>query len=165
MESYSHLLPLPTIEAEYWYAKFNEITVDNAVDLFSYADSKNCAWLKESVVDFFVKNKEAINVSLDELPGTLARMLLRDMMLAINMGKVGADSEEHMNVSMLREKLNRRGLEVDGTRETLIKRLKEFNETEDSSDDSSEEDSDDEEDNSAQGVGDEDSTGDISVGY
>ena len=90
---------------------------------------------------------------------------LRDMTLAINMGKVGADSEEHMNISMLREKLNRRGLEVDGTRETLIKRLKEFNETEDSSDDSSEEDSDDEEDNSAQGVGDEDSTGDISVGY
>ena len=129
------------------YAKFNEITAGNAVDLLSYADSKSCAWLKESVIDFFLKNKEAVNVSFDKIPGTLASMLLRDMTLAINMGKdEDSDTEENMNISMLRWKLARRGLEVDGSREMLVKRLKDFNEKErDTSDDSGEEDSDDEE--------------------
>lgn len=81
--------------------------------------------------------------------------------MAINMGKdEDYDTEENMNISVLRGKLARRGLEVDGSREMLIKRLKDFNEKErDTSDDSGEEDSDDEESSTGgTSVGDEAST-------
>eukprot|EP00986_Skeletonema_menzelii_P017783 scaffold22011_cov132-Skeletonema_menzelii.AAC.2 len=43
-------------EAEAAYVKSTEITIETAIDILLYADSMNCAFLKEVVMDFLVEN-------------------------------------------------------------------------------------------------------------
>ena len=44
------------LEAEAAYVKSTDITIENAVDILLYADAKNCALLKENVLDFLTAN-------------------------------------------------------------------------------------------------------------
>ena len=46
------------LEAEAAYVKETDITMDNAMDNLLYADAKNCALLKEAVMDFLTENSE-----------------------------------------------------------------------------------------------------------
>ena len=66
------------LEAEACYVKSHEITMDNMIDNLLYADSKNLALLKESVMDYIVANKDDIigKVSFSDVPGDMMTDLL-----------------------------------------------------------------------------------------
>ena len=59
------------LEAEAVFVTSTMITFDTAIDNLLYADSKNCALLKESVLDFIAENrKEATKkLSFKDVPG------------------------------------------------------------------------------------------------
>ena len=99
-----------------------------------YADAKNCALLKERVINYFVMNAKNIRKHssyqkvkesafiLDELmEALLSKRILRSFSLGEN------DVEyDTMCVNVLRRKLDERGLDVDGSREMLIQRLTKY---------------------------------------
>jgi hypothetical protein len=96
-----------------------------------YADSMNCALLKEAAMDYIVKNKIKVietMTSFDDVPSTL----MRDLLTAVARGEreeggVGGENENlftTMRISELRQKAYEKGLEVDGSREILIAALK-----------------------------------------
>uniref|UniRef100_A0A7S2KS34 BTB domain-containing protein n=1 Tax=Skeletonema marinoi TaxID=267567 RepID=A0A7S2KS34_9STRA len=128
------------LEAEAVYLNSTIFTVDNAMDNLLYADAKNCALLKETVLDFLAENsKEAINnISFADFPGSV----VKDLMIAFDRSKKrilqehcsdseGEDNDDDdgedyslMRVSELRRKLDGKGLDVDGSREAMIEALK-----------------------------------------
>ncbi|KAL7547731.1 hypothetical protein ACHAWF_011019 [Thalassiosira exigua] len=118
------------LEAEACYVKSTDIDLDNMMDNLLYADAKNCALLKEAVIDFVVENDEDVleKVSLKDMPGGMFADLLTAMARA---KKKDANAEgdgvklSTMRVSELRKKLDEKGLEVDGSRESMIQTLKE----------------------------------------
>ncbi|KAL7533349.1 hypothetical protein ACHAXR_008059 [Thalassiosira sp. AJA248-18] len=117
------------LEAEACYARTITLTVDNVIDILVYAESKNCALLKEVVMDFIVGNMDDIigNVSFESLPSSM----MMDLLTAMNRGKKqdedssDANNYNTMRVSTLRRKLYQKGLDVDGSREAMIAVLKE----------------------------------------
>ncbi len=46
------------LEAEIWYVNNTEITIENVIDNLLYADAFNCAFLKETVIDFIVYREQ-----------------------------------------------------------------------------------------------------------
>ena len=102
---------------------------DDQCDNLHYADSKNCALLKEAVMDFIVANslEVADKVSLKDVPPGL----FADLLTAMNMGKQKEDGNNIGNnlstirVDELQGKLHEKGKDVDGSRETLVQRLQE----------------------------------------
>ena len=57
--------------AEAFYVESTTITTDNLMEHLLYADSKNCALLKETVMDFIAENDAEVlqKVSFTDLPG------------------------------------------------------------------------------------------------
>jgi len=115
------------LEAEVAYVESTTVTIDNAMDNLLFADAKNCALLKEAVMDFFLQNgKEVIDkVSFDGVPGNL----MKDLLVAMTRkGKEekGEDVYElnMLCVSELRRMLHEKELCVDGSREAMIEALK-----------------------------------------
>lgn len=122
------------LEAEACYVEHTEITADNVMENLLYADSKNCALLKEAVMDFMLENRKDVmkKASLKDAPAGL----LADILAAV--GRMYDDSDDDsdddgddtdrnyldMRVSKLRKELHERGLDVDGSRETMIGALK-----------------------------------------
>ena len=116
------------LEAEACYVKSTTISVDNMIDNLLYADSKNCALLKEAVIDFVVENSKDVlkKVSLKDVPGGVFADLLTAMAREKNEdATTDEDDLSTMRVSELRKKLDEKGLDVDGSREAMIARLKE----------------------------------------
>lgn len=118
------------LEAEACYVRSTDIDLDNMMDNLLYADAKNCALLKETVIDFVVKNGEDVlkKVCLKDVPGGI----FADLLTAVTRGnKSSASAEDNvvdlhtMRVSELRTMLDEKGLDVDGSRETMIKTLEE----------------------------------------
>ena len=115
------------LEAEASYVKSTKITMDNMMDNLLFADSKNLALLKEAVMDFIVANKRDImgNVSFDNVPGGT----VSDVLAAVARGEQSGDGDgkdyNKMRVGTLREMLDDKGLDVDGSREAMIALLKE----------------------------------------
>ena len=116
------------LEAEAFYVKSTTLAIDNIIDNLLYADSKNCALLKEAAVDFMVENGKDIldKVSFDDLPGSM----VKDLLTAMTREKEAEnesddDSFNTMRVGTLRRKLYEKGLDVDGSREAMISLLKE----------------------------------------
>jgi hypothetical protein len=108
-----------------------QISIESASDLILYADAKDCALLKEKVMDFFVahaeeirrspsfqKIEESAHVMVELMDALLSKRMLRSFAL-------GDDDVDYssMGVNLLRSRLEDRGLDVDGSREMLIKRL------------------------------------------
>jgi len=101
------------------------------MDILLYADSKNLALLKEAVMDYIVANKLSImgKVSFDNVPGGL----IMDVLAAMARGEeqTGDDADDEsvkyirMRVGTLRNMLDEKGLDVDGSREAMIALLKE----------------------------------------
>ena len=73
------------LEAEACYVKSITISVHNLMDNLLYADSKNCALLKEAVIDFMVENGQGVleKVSLKDVPGGM----FADLLTAVTRGK------------------------------------------------------------------------------
>jgi len=119
------------LEAEAYYVKVIEITVENMMDNLLYSESMNCALLKEAVIDFVVENGKDVleKVSLKDVPGSV----FADLLTAVTRDKEEKNSDTEkssgdqfstMRVSELRIKLNEKGLDVDGSREAMIAALK-----------------------------------------
>ena len=115
------------LEAEASLVESTTISFDNAIDNLLYADSKNCALLKEAVMDFIVENgKEATTkLSFEHVPNTV----IPDLLTAMTRGKEEANSTSDTNdlsmmrVSSLRKLLHEKGLDIDGSREMMIARI------------------------------------------
>ena len=114
------------LEAEAYYVKATAINTDNLMDNLLYADSKNCALLKEAVIDFVVDNgKEVLDkVRLEDVPGGMFRDLLTAMTRKDGTVSNIGDTLSTLRVSELRRKLDEKGLDVDGSREAMIATLK-----------------------------------------
>ncbi|KAL7458768.1 hypothetical protein ACHAWC_010455 [Mediolabrus comicus] len=116
------------LEAEAAYVKSTKITVDNAIDNLLYADSKNCALLKEAVMKFLAENgsEAADKISFNDVPGHLMKDLL--VVIGRNSKKEasGAATDElsTLCVSALRRKLDEKGLDIDGSREAMIESIR-----------------------------------------
>ena len=114
------------LEAEAAYVQSVDICLDNAMDNLLYADSRNCALLKEAVMKFFADNhsKAASHISFTDFPGHV----VKDEAVGRNSkkGANGANADElaTLSVSELRRRLHERGLEVDGSREEMIESIK-----------------------------------------
>ena len=119
------------LDAEACYVKSTTITVENMMDNLLYADSKNCALLKEAVIDFVVENGKDVleKVSLKDVPAgvfsdLLTAMTRKEIIKASNVESTG-DQLTTMRVSELRKRLDKKGLDVDGSREAMIAALQE----------------------------------------
>jgi hypothetical protein len=108
------------------------ITVDTAADMLILADAKNCAMLKEAAIAFYAsKPTEVMSSSgwakLRESADLLTELL--EVLASNKKSSAPANVDEsvckRMRVSTLRTKLEERGLDVDGSREMLIRRLEE----------------------------------------
>ena len=117
------------LEAEARYVGSLSITMENVMEHLVFADSKNCALLKEAVMDFVVKNKAEIlkKKTLANAPEGLTNDMLAAMMRGEKEsgGSANADAVEYssMCISELRNNAHAKGLDVDGSREMLISAL------------------------------------------
>jgi hypothetical protein len=127
------------LEAEAYLVTNTTFGVENVKDLLIYADSMNCALLKEVAMDYMLENKDVVleNIRFDDAPGSL----VNDVFAAIaraetkrgdnieisDQGSSNNNSASHFNsmrISELRQKVHEKGLDVDGSREMLIAALK-----------------------------------------
>mmetsp|Transcript_10998 Transcript_10998/g.24206 ORF Transcript_10998/g.24206 Transcript_10998/m.24206 type:complete len:295 (+) Transcript_10998:1599-2483(+) len=118
------------IEAEVRHLKYcSKFTVDNAVDTLLYADSKQCALLKEAATNFILEN--AVDVlksdAFKSMPGD--KSLMSEILMGVarnNKQSSGAKPNDYeaMSVNELRVRLYDRKLDIDGSREMLVARLK-----------------------------------------
>ena len=117
------------LRAEAEYVK-TPMVLDDAMDRLLYADAKNCALLKEAVMDFLVEHrKEAMkNISFDSAPS----YLMKDLLAAVetkygNKDVSSNDPKDYgtMRVDSLRKMLQEKGLDIDGSREAMIALLEE----------------------------------------
>ena len=108
------------------------ITTENAAELILFADATNCAMLKETAMEFFVRNAQAVMASkgfakVKESPAVMAELM--DVGFGGSKKRPAssdADGErdfKRMRVSTLRQKLDDKGLDVDGSKEMLVSRL------------------------------------------
>ena len=119
------------IVAEVRFVEGTTVTMENVMDLLLYAESKNCALMKEVLMNFVVENKLLVldKISFDDAPGTWVREIIAAMARAESMSG-GADVVNVNNqynvmcISELRSKAQSNGLNVDGSREMLIAALK-----------------------------------------
>jgi hypothetical protein len=118
------------MEAEACFVDGATFTIENVMELLLYAESKNCALLKEASMDYIVENKGEVIEKLsfaDTVPGTL----MRDLLVATVRGErnvggadVNVDSQYNsLRISELRQMAHEKCLNVDGSREMLIAAL------------------------------------------
>ena len=118
------------LAAEVAYVESTDIAIDNAVENLLYADSKNCALLKEKVVDFLADNADEAsgNISYTDCPGHVIKDIINAFV------RRDVDYKDDLNtfgISQLRWELHKKGLDVDGSREALIDSMKNSNAEED----------------------------------
>eukprot|EP00956_Cyclotella_meneghiniana_P006245 scaffold8150_cov69-Cyclotella_meneghiniana.AAC.6 len=97
------------------------LTTENVCDYILFADAQSCALLKEYAISFFLLNAEDVLKSkyskcLKESGELLAEILL------MSRSNEGAET---LTVNELRKELGKRKLDVDGSKDALVKRLEE----------------------------------------
>jgi hypothetical protein len=124
------------LEAETFLVNITLFGVESVKDLLIYADSKNCALLKEATMDYMLENKDVVleKIQFDDAPGSLLSDLFAAMARAETkrVGDRGSADQDNncvthfnsMRISELRQKVHEKGLDVDGSREMLIASLK-----------------------------------------
>jgi hypothetical protein len=121
------------LEAEAYFVGNTLFTLDNVMEHLQYAESMNCALLKEAAMDFIIENSAEImdKISVNDLH---TPTLIRDVLAAVSRGMKkfggrdgdGGDSRfNSMRICELRRESHEKGLNVDGSREMLIAALKE----------------------------------------
>jgi BTB/POZ domain len=99
----------------------------NAADFLLLADSISCAYLKESALDEIAFVPESVFRSEGWTRVMKSERLIMEVMRARYCEPNVEDKQcraECMSVNTLRCKLEAKGLDVDGSRETLVKRFK-----------------------------------------
>ena len=129
--AHKYRISILKLEAEACFVKSRMINMENMMKHLLYADAKNCALLKEAVMDFIVENKVEVleSVALKDAP----EGLLADVLAATARGEKknvrGTSRESNqlstLRISDLRRKSHEKGLDIDESRETLIAALKE----------------------------------------
>jgi len=108
------------LEAEAYYVASLTITAENVLEHLLFADSMNCALLKEAAMDYIVGN------CLDLLTTKALRGapsgLFNDALAAMAR-KGGTEKAGSMFISELRRKCYEKGLDFDGSREMLTSAL------------------------------------------
>lgn len=115
------------LEAEASLVQSTTFSVNNVLGNLLFADSKNCALLKEAAMDFIVENSVEVTKKVLSVEHALPTMMT-DLLAAMSRGKKksGENSENDFStirISELRQKVHEKGLDVDGSRETLIAAL------------------------------------------
>ncbi|KAL3762577.1 hypothetical protein ACHAW5_003115 [Stephanodiscus triporus] len=136
------------LAAEACLVETTAFSIENWMDLLLYADSKNCALLKEAAMDFMLENKGEVRkkISFKDAPGDLISDFLAALERGESKDRTDGDSGTDlsaMRISELRCKAHEKGLNVDGSSEMLIAALKEVL-TEDEEEEDSEEDEEEE---------------------
>jgi hypothetical protein len=95
------------LEAEACYVSSMTITLENVMEHLHFADSKNCALLKEAIIDFIVKNKVGIlekNI-LTQAPINLVNDVLAAIVRVEKKDEIDFDTDYcAMSISELRSK-------------------------------------------------------------
>ena len=113
-----------------------DISTDSVAELILFADATNCALLKEAAMGKFVDDIEGVMASdgydqVKESPAILAEMMAA--MVSANKKRPPSDGGDdgdgkdykRMRVVTLREKLEAKGLNIDGSKDMLVSRLNE----------------------------------------
>mmetsp|Transcript_10007 Transcript_10007/g.18315 ORF Transcript_10007/g.18315 Transcript_10007/m.18315 type:complete len:414 (-) Transcript_10007:164-1405(-) len=116
------------IEAEAWYVKHFEMTVENVIDTLLYADDARCFLLKEVCTKFILENVKEVIASDSFESITQSTSVMREILSLASMNKKkqgdgkkkGIEDLNKLSINELRAKLYDRGEEFDGPRETLI---------------------------------------------
>ncbi|KAL3827027.1 hypothetical protein ACHAXA_007534 [Cyclostephanos tholiformis] len=118
------------LEAEAYYVNYAIVSVDNVVELLTFADEKKCDLLKERVMDYIVTNKVEVlaRLSLEDVPGVLFSDLLAAVARVDGTTSCREEEDEQsypfMGIGELRRMAHERGLSIDGSRASLISALK-----------------------------------------
>ena len=113
------------LEAEASLVSSITFTVENVLDHLQFAESMNCAYLKEQAMDFIVNNTSVI-LNKKMLTDDAAFPSGSDMLIAMARKQAAgqnANDFSTMSINELRHKAYAKKLEVDGTREMLISAL------------------------------------------
>ena len=107
----------------------NVLKPSNAADLFLFADAHSCALLKEACIELFrtspAEVKESDAWATIKESRKLLIELVEDFMTTTPTSTVTQGSSiNELDVSTLRKQLEHKRLNIDGSRETLVKRLK-----------------------------------------
>lgn len=101
------------LEIEALLVSSKVINLSNVIEYFSFSDAKSCALLHEYAISMLMARKE--DVFSSNFDSICTPKLVRQMMLAKH------DSGD--SVLVLRDKLQKKGLCIDGSKKTLISRL------------------------------------------
>ncbi|KAL7550854.1 hypothetical protein ACHAWF_014051 [Thalassiosira exigua] len=112
----------------------HDVATASASDLILYADAKHCPLLKERAIDHFVSHAEEVKrhptfekvrESASVLDELLEALLDRRVLRSSRSVAEGGDRDyDGMGVNLLRTLLDERGMDVDGSREMLVRRLR-----------------------------------------
>ena len=98
------------------------MTDENVADYLLFADAQSCPLLKEYAISFFLmKHREILESEHSKRLRDSGELMTEIMMLM----DPGNNEAENMTVDELRKELNKRKLDVDGSKDTLIARLEE----------------------------------------
>jgi len=97
------------------------LRAENAAALLLLADSHSCALLKEAAIELFLANSNTVMKTPDWHKIAESRRLHSELFEAL----VSFQNQitDKLNVTSLREELEKLDLELDGSREVLVKRL------------------------------------------
>ena len=103
----------------------NILTVENAADILLLADSHSFAMLKEAAMKLVVDNLSKVRGTEGWNAMEESNSLLLEVIANFSGNATTTNcAEKDMSVSKLRKRLADRGLDVDGTKEMLVKRLR-----------------------------------------
>ena len=107
----------------------------NAAALLVFADSYSCALLKEAAMNLYASNPKAVMKSEEAWSKVKeSNRLLEELLLELVSRKnwlqwregTNNDNADDLDVTSIREELQEAKLEVDGSREILVERLKKY---------------------------------------
>jgi hypothetical protein len=112
------------LEAEVYLVEATTFSLDNVMDHLPYAESKNCALLKEAAMDLIAEHriKAMKMISLRDVPGTLMSDLAAVVRKDYNITS-GGDNENELimiRICELRREARLKRLNVDGSKGLLI---------------------------------------------
>ena len=135
------------VEAEVRYVKDEStekaMTLDTAIEMLRFAESKNCPLLREHAVAFIMVTIAKSGDTMDLMDSfknfPISESILKEILcmvatLVVRTAKltgVKANEKKFRTIGMLRKELSTKGLEIDGSRQVLMARLEE-NKKEDS---------------------------------
>ena len=117
------------IEAEAWYVKHLEISVDNVIDALVYAEEKNCFLLKEVATNFVLNNANEVlaSESFEDIPESkiFVREIISLAATSNRQDEAKRDLEDprKLSINELRAQLYDQGKDIDGPRNRLIAQL------------------------------------------